>query len=99
MVDPREGEVHRKRYHRRPVLCLAADDKYVVTGSEDKTIAVFDRRAGQVYKTMQVHVLKIKTGEHFQILIFIRTVLFDLKKNMYIVLLVGELCNGYIFWA
>nr|XP_022313045.1 uncharacterized protein LOC111118050 [Crassostrea virginica] len=54
MVDPREGEVHRKRYHRRPVLCLAADDKYVVTGSEDKTIAVFDRRAGQVYKTMQL---------------------------------------------
>ena len=80
MVDPREGEVHRKRYHRRPVLCLAADDKYVVTGSEDKTIAVFDRRAGQVYKTMQVYVLKIKTGKYFQILIFIRTVLLDKKS-------------------
>lgn len=54
IIDPRESEVHRKRYHRRPVLCLAADDKYIVTGSEDKTIAVFDRRAGQVYKTIQL---------------------------------------------
>ncbi|XP_062593768.1 uncharacterized protein LOC134255270 [Saccostrea cucullata] len=53
IIDPRDGEVHRKRYHRRPVLCLAADDKYIVTGSEDKTVAVFDRRAGQVYKTIQ----------------------------------------------
>ena len=53
-IDTRSNEVTTKKYHRRPVLCLKADDKYIITGSEDKTVAVYDRRAGHMYKTIQV---------------------------------------------
>lgn len=53
-IDPRENVIKKRKYHRGPVLCLAADENYVVTGSEDKTIAIYDRRAGTVYKTIQL---------------------------------------------
>jgi hypothetical protein len=33
---------------------LSVDENYIVSGSEDKTIAIFDRRAGMVYKTIKV---------------------------------------------
>ncbi|XP_033738875.1 F-box/WD repeat-containing protein 9-like [Pecten maximus] len=53
MIDPRDGTGQKKKFHRRPVLCVVADDKYVISGSEDKTMAIYDRRAGRVYKTLQ----------------------------------------------
>lgn len=53
MIDPRSGSGEKKKFHRRPVLCVVADDEYVISGSEDKTMAIFDRRAGRVYKTIQ----------------------------------------------
>lgn len=53
-IDPRSCEIiDVKKYHQRPVLCLAVDDKFVVTGSEDKTVKVFDRRANKVFKTLE----------------------------------------------
>ena len=55
-IDPRTADIMaEKRYHTKPVLCMTADDKYIVTGSEDKTIAVYDRRAADVYKTLEVY--------------------------------------------
>ena len=44
------------KYHSRPVLCLLADEKFVITGSEDQSICVFDRRAGQLFKTIKVQI-------------------------------------------
>ena len=40
--------------HSKPVLCLTADDRFIISGSEDKTLSVYDRRAAQVYKTVEV---------------------------------------------
>ncbi|ESP00523.1 hypothetical protein LOTGIDRAFT_83319, partial [Lottia gigantea] len=53
LIDPRDGKVDSKRLHRQPVLCVAGDDKYIITGSEDKTIKIYDRRAGSLYKTLE----------------------------------------------
>ncbi|XP_021353870.1 F-box/WD repeat-containing protein 9-like [Mizuhopecten yessoensis] len=53
MIDPRYGTGQKKKFHRRPVLCVVADDKYIISGSEDKTMAIYDRRAARVYKTIQ----------------------------------------------
>ena len=57
MIDPRDGSGIKKKFHRSPVLCVVANDNYVISGSEDKTMAVFDRRAGRVYKTIKVGIL------------------------------------------
>ena len=46
--------VDAKTYHKGAVLRLQADDKYLVTASEDKTVVVYDRRAGRTYKTIKV---------------------------------------------
>lgn len=55
MFDPRAPEsLTRKHYHNQPILSIAADDKYVITGSEDKTIAIYDRAAGKKYKQIEV---------------------------------------------
>lgn len=55
MIDPRApADVTIKRYHAQPILSVTADDKYVITGSEDKVISVFDRRAGKNYKKIQM---------------------------------------------
>lgn len=55
MVDPRApADITIKRYHTQPILSVAADDKYVVTGSEDKVISIYDRAAGKNYKKIEV---------------------------------------------
>lgn len=59
-IDPRDGVINKKKYHRGPILCLSVDENYIVSGSEDKTIAIFDRRAGMVYKTIKVWQLFVK---------------------------------------
>lgn len=41
-------------YHGRSVLCLHVDDDVIVSGSEDETIRIYDRRAGKLRKTLQV---------------------------------------------
>ena len=46
--------ISRLKNHSRPVLCLSVDDKFIISGSEDKTLCVYDRRASQVYKTIKV---------------------------------------------
>ena len=54
-IDPRRPSiVAEKRYHRQPILCLAVDDNFIITGSEDKTLAVYDRRADALFKTINV---------------------------------------------
>ena len=54
-IDPRAAAVQfTKNYHKQPVLCMAVDDRNVITGSEDGTVVVYDRRAGTVYKRIEV---------------------------------------------
>lgn len=54
ILDPRSGEVTWKKVHKQPVLCLKANPDYIITGSEDKTVVIFDRRADEVYKTIEL---------------------------------------------
>ena len=42
------------KYHDKPVLCMEADDKFIITGSEDKTLCFYDRRAAKIYKSVRV---------------------------------------------
>lgn len=55
MLDPRAPDDYIcKRYHSQPVLSVVADSKYIITGSEDKVVAIYDRVAGKKYKTIEV---------------------------------------------
>nr|XP_061805071.1 F-box/WD repeat-containing protein 9-like [Nerophis lumbriciformis] len=47
MYDPRAAVplVKTLKHHSNSVLCLAADDKYVISASRDNTVVVHDRRA------------------------------------------------------
>ena len=40
--------------HSRPVLCLAATEHYLYSGSEDKNVCVWDRRAEQILQREKV---------------------------------------------
>ncbi|CAB4037489.1 F-box WD repeat-containing 9-like, partial [Paramuricea clavata] len=40
--------------HTRSVLCVHVDDDVIVSGSEDKTLRIFDRKAGKLWKTLQL---------------------------------------------
>lgn len=53
-LSPDSQVVSSLKYHTKPVLCLSVDDKYIITGSEDKTLCVYDRRAACIYKVLQV---------------------------------------------
>nr|CAD7433793.1 unnamed protein product [Timema monikensis] len=52
LFDPRAGVKSIASYtaHKRAVLSLASVRDYVVSASEDQTLAVWDRRAGKLYK-------------------------------------------------
>ncbi len=40
--------------HSKPVLCLTTSGDYVYSGSEDKTVCVWDRRAQQLLQKVRV---------------------------------------------
>ncbi|XP_045157904.2 F-box/WD repeat-containing protein 9-like [Mercenaria mercenaria] len=66
MLDPRApNDYIRKHYHAQPILSVKADDKYVITGSEDKVVAIYDRVAGKKYKTIETEnfVLSMSYGD------------------------------------
>lgn len=50
-----EPLVKSLRLHSNAVICLAADDRYIVSGSTDCTVAMYDRRAGKALKRLRVH--------------------------------------------
>uniref|UniRef100_A0A672PSZ1 Uncharacterized protein n=1 Tax=Sinocyclocheilus grahami TaxID=75366 RepID=A0A672PSZ1_SINGR len=51
------------RLHSDAVLCLASDDQYILSGSKDQTIALFDRRAGKLLQKVQVSELSYSARE------------------------------------
>ncbi|XP_057167526.1 F-box/WD repeat-containing protein 9 isoform X2 [Ursus arctos] len=56
VYDPRVGPalVKSRRLHSSAVLALLADDRHIVSGSEDRTLVVFDRRADSVVQRLQL---------------------------------------------
>ncbi|RMB90074.1 hypothetical protein DUI87_33529 [Hirundo rustica rustica] len=49
-----QAQVSSYKPHASAVLSLAADERLIVSGSEDRTLVVFDRRAGAVLQRLQV---------------------------------------------
>ncbi|XP_035218958.1 F-box/WD repeat-containing protein 9-like [Stegodyphus dumicola] len=40
-------------HHKKPVICIVCDEKYIISGSEDKTIIIYDKVARKIMKTIQ----------------------------------------------
>ncbi|XP_037848005.1 F-box/WD repeat-containing protein 9 isoform X2 [Chlorocebus sabaeus] len=55
IYDPRASPALLKcqQLHSRPVLALVADDQHIISGSEDRTLVVVDRRANRVLQRLQ----------------------------------------------
>ncbi|XP_019673558.2 F-box/WD repeat-containing protein 9 isoform X1 [Panthera pardus] len=56
VYDPRAGPalLKSRRLHSSAVLALLADDRHIISGSEDHTLVVFDRRANSVLQRLQL---------------------------------------------
>ncbi|XP_028909221.1 F-box/WD repeat-containing protein 9 isoform X2 [Ornithorhynchus anatinus] len=56
MYDPRAGQalVKSRKLHSSAVLALLADDRHIISGSEDRTLVVFDRRTNSVLQRLQL---------------------------------------------
>ncbi|XP_029774693.1 F-box/WD repeat-containing protein 9 isoform X2 [Suricata suricatta] len=56
VYDPRVGPalLKSRRLHSSAVLALLADDRHIISGSEDHTLVVFDRRANSVLQRLQL---------------------------------------------
>lgn len=48
------AQLQSRRLHSSAVLALVADDRHIVSSSEDHTLVVFDRRANSVLQRLQV---------------------------------------------
>lgn len=46
--------VKSRRLHSSAVLAVLADDRHIISGSEDHSLVVFDRRANSVLQRLQV---------------------------------------------
>lgn len=56
IYDPRAGLalVKSRRLHSSAVLAVLADDRHIISGSEDHSLVVFDRRANGVLQRLQL---------------------------------------------
>ncbi|GIY03408.1 hypothetical protein CEXT_794941 [Caerostris extrusa] len=55
LFDPRVSlqPVLQHIHHKKPVICIASDEKFIISGSEDKTVVVYDKTARKVLNTIQ----------------------------------------------
>ncbi|KAG9472647.1 hypothetical protein GDO78_018305 [Eleutherodactylus coqui] len=56
VYDPRAASplIKSRKIHSSPVLSLVADERHIVSGSEDRTLVVFDRRVNAVSQRIQL---------------------------------------------
>ncbi|KAE8620067.1 hypothetical protein XENTR_v10010089 [Xenopus tropicalis] len=56
VYDPRASKplIKSRKIHSSPVLCLVADEHHIMSGGEDRTLVVFDRRANAVSQRLQL---------------------------------------------
>lgn len=56
VFDPRTGPCPIVKYeqHQRAVIRLAMNSNYILSASEDKTVNVWDQRAGRTMKSINV---------------------------------------------
>ncbi|XP_060096643.1 F-box/WD repeat-containing protein 9 [Heteronotia binoei] len=56
VYDPRASQplVKSRKLHSSAVLSLVADERFIISGSEDRTLVCFDRRANSVLQRLQL---------------------------------------------
>ncbi|XP_062976595.1 F-box/WD repeat-containing protein 9 isoform X2 [Elgaria multicarinata webbii] len=56
VYDPRAAQalVKSRKLHSSAVLSLAADERFIISGSEDRTLVCFDRRTNSVLQRLQL---------------------------------------------
>jgi F-box/WD-40 domain protein 9 len=61
LFDTRVGESQVNSYtaHRRAVLALSMSGDFIVSASEDQTVAVWDQRARRVLKKLKLYGNKV----------------------------------------
>nr|XP_033781058.1 F-box/WD repeat-containing protein 9 [Geotrypetes seraphini] len=56
IYDPRAAHplLQSRKVHSNAVLSILADDRYILSGSEDRTLVIFDRRCNGVFQRLQL---------------------------------------------
>lgn len=56
VFDPRSGHNPIIKYqpHHRAVMSVKMNTEYIISASEDKTVSVWDQRAGRTIKSFEV---------------------------------------------
>ena len=65
VFDPRSNSVVLHSLHnRKPLICVDITEKYILSGSEDQTIGIYDVRAGKLLRKLRLDtpVLCMNTG-------------------------------------
>uniref|UniRef100_A0A8C8SLL9 F-box/WD repeat-containing protein 9 n=1 Tax=Pelusios castaneus TaxID=367368 RepID=A0A8C8SLL9_9SAUR len=64
VYDPRASQplVKSRKLHSNAVLSLVADERFIISGSEDRTLVVFDRRANSVLQRLQLESYLLSTS-------------------------------------
>ncbi|GBM80788.1 F-box/WD repeat-containing protein 9 [Araneus ventricosus] len=67
LFDPRVSlqPVMQHIHHKKPVICIASDEKFIISGSEDKTVVVYDKIARKVLKTLQFEGFPLSMSSDF----------------------------------
>jgi F-box/WD-40 domain protein 9 len=67
IFDTRVGDKQVSSYtaHRRAVLALSMCNDFIVSASEDQTLAVWDQRAGRVLKQVKLYKNTVSMLEYY----------------------------------
>lgn len=63
-IDRRNSNIRPRAFHNRAVVCITGNDKYIISGSEDKRISIFDRRADKIFKMLKLESLPLCLSYH-----------------------------------
>ncbi|KAK3790250.1 hypothetical protein RRG08_034814 [Elysia crispata] len=63
-IDRRDSEIKPRTFHNRAVVCITGNEKYIISGSEDKRISIFDRRADKIFKMIKLESLPLCLSYH-----------------------------------
>lgn len=61
VFDPRSGynPIAKYRPHKMAVIRLAMNSRFILSASEDRTVSIWDQRAGKTMKNITVRIITI----------------------------------------
>lgn len=69
--------VKSRKLHSNAVLSLVADERFIISGSEDRTLVFFDRRANSVLRRLEVR----KTERSVSLIFLKRTARYSMGQG------------------